>query len=77
MDGRLPLTIVRPAAVFGPRDRDFLTYFDVVKHRLRLRLGRHERWASLFDVNDLIDLIVCALESPRPSARPTFGTAYA
>jgi nucleoside-diphosphate-sugar epimerase len=77
MDGRLPLTIVRPAAVFGPRDRDFLTYFEVVKHRLRLRLGRHERWASLIYVKDLIDLIVRALESPQALGQTYFGTAYA
>lgn len=39
----LPLTIVRPAPVFGPRDRDFFTYFELVKWGLNLQLGRSER----------------------------------
>lgn len=77
MGDRLPLTIVRPAAVFGPRDRDFVAYFEVVKYHLRLRLGRHERWASLIYVKDLLDLIVRALESPQALGQTYFGTAYA
>ena len=63
MNDDLPLTIIRPAAVFGPRDRDFFTYFDLVNHRLQLKLGRKERRISLIYVRDLIDLILLALEN--------------
>jgi nucleoside-diphosphate-sugar epimerase len=62
-NGRLPLTIVRPTAVFGPRDRDFFSYFDLVKRGLELRLGREERRVSLIYVRDLAELIVLALEN--------------
>jgi nucleoside-diphosphate-sugar epimerase len=61
--GGLPLTIVRPAAVFGPRDNDFLTYFRLVKCGLHLEIGHGERWLSLIYVKDLVSLIVAALES--------------
>jgi dihydroflavonol-4-reductase len=63
MDGRLPLTIVRPSAVFGPRDRDFFSYFELVKHGLNLQIGHHERQVSFIYVSDLIKAILLALES--------------
>jgi dihydroflavonol-4-reductase len=63
MTGRLPLTIVRPSAVFGPRDRDFLSYFELVKRGLNLQIGRREREVSLIYVRDLVRAILLALES--------------
>lgn len=76
MDGQgdstpLPLTIVRPAAVFGPRDIDFFTYFQLVKAGLRLELGRGDRWLSLIYVSDLVDLCLRALEE-----RAALGQVY-
>lgn len=59
----LPLTIVRPAAVFGPRDRDFLVYFTLVKFGLSVRLGSQERRYSYIYVHDLSALILLALEA--------------
>ncbi len=61
---RLPVTIVRPTAVYGPRDRDILTYFQLMKWRLSLRLGRGQRWLSLIYVRDLVRLTLRLLEDP-------------
>jgi dihydroflavonol-4-reductase len=77
MAERLPLTIVRPSAVFGPRDRDFFTYFALVKRGLSLRLGRQERRLSLIYVHDLVRLILLALESDSAVGQVYFGTTYA
>lgn len=63
MGERLPFTVVRAAPVFGPRDRDFLTYFNLVKRGLALKLGRQKRRVSLIYVADLTELIILALES--------------
>jgi nucleoside-diphosphate-sugar epimerase len=63
MQDRLPLTIVRPAAVFGPRDRDFFTYFELVNRGLDLQLGSEERYISLIYVHDLVQLLILALEA--------------
>jgi nucleoside-diphosphate-sugar epimerase len=63
MAGRLPVAIVRPAPVFGPRDRDFLPYFRLVKRGLELQVGGDPRWVSLIYVRDLTALIVRCLES--------------
>lgn len=59
---QVPVTIVRPAAVFGPRDRDFLAYFRLVMRGLELQVGAADRWVSLIYVRDLISLILLCLE---------------
>jgi len=72
MDGSLPVTIIRPAAVFGPRDRDFFAYFDLVKHHLSLALAG-ERWISLIYVHDLVSLILLTLEKEVALGQTYFG----
>ena len=72
-DGRLPLTIVRPVAVYGPRDRDFRAYFRAIKLRLNLQLGQSERYVSLIYVRDLVDLLVRALEQEQAVGQTYFG----
>jgi dihydroflavonol-4-reductase len=72
MNERLPLTIIRPAAVFGPRDRDFFAYFDLVKHHLSLALAG-ERRISLIYVHDLVALILLAMENEAALGEIYFG----
>ena len=71
MADRLPVTILRPAIVFGPRDRDLLAYFRLVRRGLELQLGTVERWVSLIYVRDLISLILLSLAS-----EPAVGQIY-
>jgi len=73
MEGRLPLTIVRPSAAFGPRDRDFYAYFDLVKRGLSLKLGRDERQVSLIYIHDLVELLLLTLESEAALGQTYFG----
>lgn len=73
MSDRLPLTIVRPSAVFGPRDRDFFAYFALVRRGLQLQLGRDERWLSLVYAHDLVKLLVLALEHTDSVGQTYFG----
>ena len=55
-----PLTIVRACSVFGPRDRDFLTYFKLVARGFVISLKK-EKEASLIYVKDLAEaLFLCA-----------------
>jgi dihydroflavonol-4-reductase len=61
-DRGLPLTIIRPAIVYGPRDKDLFAYFQLVRFGLRLDLGRRDRWISLIYISDLVDLCLRALE---------------
>jgi nucleoside-diphosphate-sugar epimerase len=77
MNDDLPLTIVRPAVVFGPRDRDLFTYFDLVNRHLELKLGRNERRVTLIYVSDLIDLILLALDNEAAVRQTYFGCGQA
>jgi dihydroflavonol-4-reductase len=75
MADRLPLTIVRSSAVYGPRDRDFFTYFELVKRGLSLQLGRDGRRIRLIYVRDLVTLLVLTLESTNAVGQTYFGCA--
>jgi len=69
---RLPIAIVRPPAVYGPRDADFLTYFRILKRHLRPLLGFGERPVSICHVRDVVMGTILAGESLRSSGRIYF-----
>ena len=61
----LPLTIVRPPAVYGPRDRDILEFFQAVKrHVCPVVGGGSARSLSLVHVHDLVTGMVDAARHP-------------
>jgi nucleoside-diphosphate-sugar epimerase len=62
---RLPIVIVRPPAIYGPRDVDFLTYFRILKKHLRPLLGFWERRLSICHVRDAVSGTILAGESER------------
>jgi len=72
-DGQLPLTIVRPAAVYGPRDKDFRAYFSPDQAAPERATGAGERHVSLIYVRDLVDLLVRALEQEEAVGQTYFG----
>jgi len=68
----MPLTIVRPPAVYGPRDADVLTYFRYARRGLRPVIGKEERTASFIFVKDLVDGILLAAQKPAAAGRTYF-----
>jgi dihydroflavonol-4-reductase len=62
---RLPLTIVRPPAVYGPRDKDVFEFFATMQKGLQPVVGFGEKYVSLIHVTDLVRGIVMAGESPK------------
>ena len=75
-DQPLPVTIVRPAAVFGPRDRDFFANFRLIQRGLNLQLDSERRALSLIYVHDLVDLILLALQAPQALGQTYFASAW-
>jgi nucleoside-diphosphate-sugar epimerase len=57
---RLPVTIVRPAMVYGPRERDMYDYMRMVKRGIRLLIGFHQKVFSLIHVQDLVQGVLLA-----------------
>jgi nucleoside-diphosphate-sugar epimerase len=71
---RLPVTIVRPPVVYGPRDRDVYEYFKQVKWGLRLRPGFAPRYTSLIHVHDLVRGLALAAQHPQAVGEKFFLT---
>ncbi len=63
---RLPTVVVRPPAVYGPRDTDILTFFKSVNRGLCPVVGRGTSpEISLVHVSDLVGGMILAAESRR------------
>lgn len=58
----LPWTILRPPAVYGPGDRETLSFFKGVKRGVGAMLGSKDARFSLIHVDDLVDLILAVLD---------------
>jgi nucleoside-diphosphate-sugar epimerase len=67
----LPLTVVRPPTVYGPRDRDVLLYFRWIDRGIALLPGLRERYANLIYVHDLVEGLSLAAQ-----AESSLGKAY-
>ena len=59
---KLPLTIVRPPAVYGPRDSDVFEFFKAVNNGLQPMIGLRTKTVSLIHVADLVHGIILAGE---------------
>lgn len=62
---RLPIVILVPPAVYGPFDRDFLTYFAWMKRGFYPVLGGGERLISMIYAKDLARAVVACLENDK------------
>ncbi len=73
---KIPLVILRPTGVYGPRDKDFYTLFKWVSKRIKPCFSGK---VSLCYVHDVVQAILLAVESPTKSGEIFFlsdGTDY-
>jgi nucleoside-diphosphate-sugar epimerase len=75
MASRFPVTIVRPPAVYGPRDKDVLEFFRTMSKGLQPVVGFGEKYVSLIHAKDLARGIVLAAESPAAVGQTYFLTS--
>jgi nucleoside-diphosphate-sugar epimerase len=68
----LPSTIVRPVAVFGPGDRDFLSIFAMAKRGVAVYPGIRHSSVNTIYVGDLVAGLVSAAMSPAASGQTYF-----
>jgi nucleoside-diphosphate-sugar epimerase len=73
--GKMPITIVRPPAVYGPRDTDILEFFRTVKLGLIPQLGGSDKYLSLIHVKDLVRGIMIAGEHENSIGKIYFLTS--
>jgi len=75
----VPVTIIRPPAIYGPRDTEMIAFFQIVSRRMVAFLGDSSRRTSLIYATDCADAIFRALTKEHPSGRVYFvedGRAY-
>ena len=63
----LPIVILRVAAAFGARDRDFLAYFNLIKKGVLGSLGGKERLLSLCYIKDLVNALYLSIQEKAES----------
>jgi len=63
----LPSVILRPPVVFGPRDRDVLSYFKIAQKGFLPVPGTMQRYYSLIYAPDLAEGILKAGDTPLPT----------
>jgi dihydroflavonol-4-reductase len=71
---RIPMTILRPPAVYGPRDTDILQFFKTVKVGIIPKTGGRDKYLSLIYVKDLVRGIIMAGESRKTMNKIYFLT---
>ncbi len=64
-----PFTILRPPAVYGPRDRDFLAVIQMLQAHLNVRFGDGKQAVSLVFVKDLAAAALACLARPEAAGR--------
>ncbi|NOY63791.1 MAG: NAD(P)-dependent oxidoreductase [Nitrospirae bacterium] len=69
---KIPATIIRPSAVYGPRDRDFYLFFKLIKRGIFPYWG--ESHYSLVYIDDLINGIILSAESEISRGKTYFIT---
>ncbi|MDP2808364.1 MAG: NAD(P)-dependent oxidoreductase, partial [bacterium] len=72
LSDKLPVTIVRPPSVYGPRDTEVLTYFKWIQKGLALLPGFRTRHAHLIYVKDLVDGMMLAASSQNSLGKTYF-----
>jgi nucleoside-diphosphate-sugar epimerase len=60
---RLPVMVLRPSAIYGPRDTDFFQLFQALRYGVLPHIGRQELHIDLCFVTDLVHGMIAAAES--------------
>ena len=68
----IPLLILRPCAVYGPREKDIYTFFKLLSRKIKPCLSGEDQHMSLCYVEDIIQAILLAAQSHEPSGEIFF-----
>jgi nucleoside-diphosphate-sugar epimerase len=71
LSDKLPLTVIRPSTVYGPRETEVVLYFQWIDRNIALLPGMRTRYAHLIFVKDLVAGMIAAAES-----RNALGKTY-
>ena len=70
----LPITVIRPPAVYGPGDRDIFAYFRLVRAGVRPELVPAGRLSMVY-VGNLVDALLLTLDRPQRAGQRVYHVA--
>jgi nucleoside-diphosphate-sugar epimerase len=79
LKNELPITIIRPPAIYGPRDREFLAFFKAVKFGILAYMGSADNKLSIIYGPDAASACIAAIDSNVESGSTFFiddGAVY-
>jgi nucleoside-diphosphate-sugar epimerase len=59
----LPWIILRPTAVYGPREKDLFTVFKMTSKGLSLHIGKGDQKLTFIYIEDLVELVIRTLKT--------------
>ncbi len=68
----LPVVVLRPAAIYGPRDREILAFFKAVNSRILPYFGSTQHRLSIVHGADAAAACIAAIDAPVPSGSVYF-----
>ncbi|MCX6349387.1 MAG: NAD(P)-dependent oxidoreductase [Candidatus Aureabacteria bacterium] len=69
---RFPVIVIRPPAVYGPREKEIYRVLQAVTRGFRISLSWDDRYFSIVHVSDLVRAILLAVDSPGTGGRTYF-----
>lgn len=79
IESGLPYTIIRPTAVYGPREKDLLTLYQMINKGLNVEMGFTPQKLTFIYVKDLVRAIVDMTTSTKTTKKTYFisdGNTY-
>ncbi len=70
----LPVTVIRPPVVYGPREENFFTFIKLIQKGWGLEIGRAGKELSLIYVADLVQAMLLASDPSKQQGRSYFVT---
>ncbi len=70
----LPVTVIRPPVVYGPREENFFTFIKLIQKGWGLQIGRAGKELSLIYVADLVQAMLIASDPSKQQGRSYFVT---
>jgi nucleoside-diphosphate-sugar epimerase len=69
---KIETVIARPAAVYGPGDRDFLAMFQLAQRGVAIHAANRDHWLSIIHVQDVCDAVFLCATSPNSGGQTYF-----
>ena len=63
LNGKIPYVILRPSAVYGPRDKDIFMFFDLVNKHIKIKTSK-KRYVQLVFVKDIAKAVLLCAKNP-------------